>query len=136
MSASSSQEISRQGLDAAFAADEARKSELILTARLLRAQGQDEAAAANLVQAAELEQELGARCLAAGNSAKGWVHRFSAVGCWAQAGNFYQAIAECSALLSASDVPDRLRQRVVNYRDTLRARRAQWYAELGAEAVA
>jgi hypothetical protein len=124
------QGISRQGLDEAFAADEARKSELLLAARLLQARGQDEAAAAQLAQAAVVEEHLSERCLALGLQEKAWVHRFSAASCWAQAGNFYQALAWCDELLAQTELPERLRQRVQDYADRLRSRRAQWYTEL------
>jgi hypothetical protein len=55
---------------------------------------------------------------------------FSAAGCWAQAGNFYQAIAWCDDLLAQAELPDPLRRRVASYVQKLRARRARWYAEL------
>lgn len=122
--------IDRQGLDQAFAADETHKSELLLAAQLLRAQGQHEAAAAKFAQAAHLEEHLSARCVTAGLRDKAWVHRFSAASCWAQAGNFYQAISWCDDLLAQTDLPERLRQHVQAYAQQLRARRAQWYAEL------
>jgi hypothetical protein len=61
---------------------------------------------------------------------KSFVHRFSAASCWAQAGNFYHAIALCDSLLARSDLPARLRGRIQDYDQTLRARRTQWYEEL------
>jgi hypothetical protein len=125
--------ISRKGLDATFEAEEAHKSDLILGARLLREQQQDEAAAEKFAQAAEIEEHLSDLCEAKGLVEKSFVHRFSAASCWAQAGNFYRAITLCDDLLARTDLPDRLRQRVHDYADTLRARRAQWYAGLVAE---
>lgn len=122
--------INRRGLDAAFEAEEARKSALILEARLLREQRQDEAAAQRFAQAAEIEERLADTCEAKGLPEKSLVHRFSAASCWAQAGNFYRAITLCDDLLSRPDLPDRLRRRVHDYTVTLRARRAQWYAGL------
>lgn len=61
---------------------------------------------------------------------KSFVHRFSAASCWAQAGNFYHALAWCDDLLARVDLPDHLRQHIHDYAHTLRVRRAQWYAEL------
>lgn len=130
MSQSESHGIPRAGLDATFAAEEARKSDLLLNAQLLRAQGQSEAAAAAFAQAAAIEENLSDRCAREGLTAKALVHRFSAASCWAQAGNFYQAIAWCDDLLARPDLPEPLRQRVQEYAHTLRARRAQWYADL------
>ncbi len=122
--------VNRQGLDQAFASDEARKSDLILAAQLMLSQGQDESAASKLAEAAALEERLSERCAAAGLQEKAWVHRFSAASCWAQAGNFYQAITLCDDLLAQHDLPERLRERVRDYVRQLRARRAQWYADL------
>jgi hypothetical protein len=130
MSSSRKNGIDRQGLDQEFALKEARKSELLLEAQLLRAQDRDEATAASLAEAARIEETLSERCLSAGLREKAWLHRFSAASCWAQAGNFYQAIAWCNDLLSQSDVSAPLRRRVQAYAQQLRTRRAQWYADL------
>jgi hypothetical protein len=127
--------ISRQGLDQAFAANEARKSELLLAAQLLQAQGQPESAAAKLAEAAALEEQLSERCVALGLADKASVHRFSAASCWAQAGNFYQALTFCDDLLTQPDLPERLRGRIRDFAQQIRARRAQWYAELAGATV-
>jgi hypothetical protein len=126
---------SRQGLDAAFEADEARKSDLILEAQLLRERQQDEAAV-RFAQAAMIEERLGDICEEKGLTEKSFVHPFSAASCWAQAGNFYHAIELCDTLLTQANLPNRLRQHVHAYARTLRDRRAQWYAELALEATA
>lgn len=125
--------IDREGLDAAFEADEARKSDLFLEAQLLREQRQDEAAADKFAQAAVIEECLSDICEAKGLIEKSRLHRFSAASCWAQAGNFYHAIALCNDLLARRDLPERLRQHIHAYVRTLCARRAQWYGELVSE---
>lgn len=127
------QAIRRQGLNTAFEVEEAKKSNLILEARLLREQGQDEAAAAKFAQAAEIEEQLSDLCALQGLAEKSFVHQFSAASCWAQAGDFYHAIVLCDGLLARPNLPARLRQRVAEHLDTLRARRAQWYAGLALE---
>jgi len=66
---------------------------------------------------------------------KSFLHWFSAASCWAQAGDFYHAIALCDDLLARADLPERLRQRIQEYAHTIRIRRAQWYEELILEAV-
>lgn len=129
MNQQSLQGISREGLDAAFETDETRKSDLLLSAERLREQAPDEAAA-RFAEAAQIEGSLSWRCEAQGLIEKALVHRFSAASCWAQAGNFYQAIAICDELLARRDLPERLRQRVLEYTHTLRIRRAHWYEEL------
>ena len=127
------QGINRQGLDATFETDEARKSSLILHAQLLRQQHEDEAAATQFAEAARLEEHLSDLCEGQGLVEKSVVHRFSAASCWAQAGDLYHAIALCEDLLARTDLPDRLRQRIAEYVQTLRDRRAQWYEELELE---
>ena len=122
--------INRQGVDAAFAVEEAHKSRLLLEAQLLRAQHQPGAAADKLAEAAAIEERLREVCLMHGRREKAWVHGFSAASCWAQAGNFHHAILLCQHLLAHADVPERLRERIATYAKMLDARRAQWYEEL------
>ncbi|MBC8872576.1 MAG: hypothetical protein H8E44_24340 [Planctomycetes bacterium] len=130
MTESPFQGISQSGLSDAFAADEARKSRLILEARLLREQQQPEAAAAKFAEAAAIEEQLGEACTKQQLREESFVHYFSSASCWAQAGNFYEAIALCDLLLTEQDLPHSLRTRVEQYADTLRDRRAQWYGDL------
>jgi hypothetical protein len=125
MSGRSVHGIECRGLDQEFEADESRKSKLILEARLMREQ-QNEAAAQRFAQAAEIEERLSDLCETKGLAEKSLVHRFSAASCWAQAGNFYRAIALCDDLLARPDLSDRLRRRVEEYAAAIRDRRAQW----------
>lgn len=125
--------IDRSGVDAAFEARESEKGNLILQARLLREQGQHEAAAERFAQAAVIEEELADRCAGLGLVAKELVHRYSAAGCRAQAGDFHHAITLCEGLLARADLPERLREQIGSYTTLLRARRSAWYAELLAQ---
>lgn len=118
------------GLDAAFEAEETRKSDLMLQASLLREQGQDEDAAMKFAEAAAIEERLRDQCQAQRLLPKSFVHGFSAAGCWAQAGDFHHALTLCNQLLARTDLPDRLRRRVEEYAATLRTRRSEWYAAL------
>lgn len=104
--------ISRAGLDAAFEADEARKSNLILEAQLLREQARTDEAARKFAGAAQIEESLGQRCAAQKLVEESFLHRFSALSLWAQAGDFYQAIALGDELLAFPDLPERLRRRI------------------------
>lgn len=135
MDAQRARGISRHGLNEQFAAEEARKSALILEARLLRDQ-QDEGAAARFAEAAAIEEQLSELCEAQGLAEKANLHRFSAASCWALAGNFYRALILCDDLLSRSDLPVRLWQRVSEYARVVRQRRAEWYAGLALETAA
>lgn len=122
--------ISRQGLDAAFLAEEGLKSSILLQASLLREQGEAEEAAWKFAEAAAIEERLRDRCAEMGLWEKSLVHAFSAAGCWAQAGDFHHAIVLCDHLLARTDLSERLRSRVQDYAAALRARRSEWYAGL------
>jgi hypothetical protein len=122
--------IDLHGVNAEIESKEAQKSNLILSGQHLRAQRREDEAAAQFAAAALLEEELSEICLTQGLVEKSWLHRFSAIGCWAQAGNFYRAIALCDELQQQPQVPARLWQHVHDYAVTLRTRRAQWYEEL------
>ena len=100
-----------------------------MQAQLLREQNQDEAAS-KFAQAATIEENLGSVCEEKGLIEKSLIHKFSAASCWAQSGNFYQAIVLCTPLLKRNDLPSRLRSRIENYINALRAKRTQWYEEL------
>jgi hypothetical protein len=129
MNQTSPRGIVRSGLDAAFEADEARKSNLILRARVLRDQQDDEGASQHFAEAAEIEASLGDRCDELGLVQKSLIHRFSAASCWAHAGNFHQAITMCDELL-ARELPERLRRDIQEFAEILRSRRARLYAQL------
>lgn len=116
-------------------ADEARKSRLILEAQLARERQEDETAAAKFAEAAVIEERLGERSIERNLRDQSFVHFYSAASCWAQAGNFYEAIALCDRLLSEPDLPVPLRRRVEGYAATIRARRAQWYGEIVRQAA-
>ena len=122
--------ISHEGLDAAFEAEETRKSELTLQASLLHEQGNGEAAAPKFAEAATIEERLRDQCREQGLVPKSFVHASSAAGCWAGAGDFYHALTLCDELLARTDLPDRLRARVGEYAAMLRTRRSEWYAAL------
>lgn len=130
MSDPSSTGFDRQGLDDAFAADEVRKSNLILEGRLLEARQQWDEAVQKFAQAAEQEERLGDHSAALGLSDRASLHLFSAASCWARAGNFYRAISLCDGLLDRTDLSEPLRQRIQDYAYVLRGRRAQWLAGL------
>jgi hypothetical protein len=116
--------------------DETRAANLLLEARLLRSRGETDAAADRFAEAAEAEEQLAERYAAGGDRATGWQHAFSAAGCWAQAGNFYAAIAIGDGLLAEPGLPPVLRDQVRSYVAALRARREQWAAGLPTAGVA
>ena len=130
MSQQSLRGIARHGLGADFEADETLKSNLIVEGQLLRDQQQADAAAERFARAAAIEERLSASCVEQGLQEKSWLHLFSAASCWAQAGNFYEAICLGDQLQAQADLPPRLRQRVGEFTLVLRQRRRQWAAGL------
>jgi hypothetical protein len=135
MSGSSTTGMDRQGLDDAFAANEVRKSNLILEGQMLEAQQRMDEAALRFAQAAEQEELLAEKCLELGLTVKAVLHRSSAAGCWARAGNLYRAIQLCDDLLHRVDLPEGLRQQIQSYALALRGRRVQWLAGLALLAI-
>lgn len=129
------QGIRRSKLDAVFATEETRKSNLILEANLLKAQGQHQDAADRFAEAAQIEERLSKLLLQKGLLNKYLVHRFSALSCWAQAGNVYQAIAMGEDLLRRTDLPENLRQDVEAYVRLLQTRRARWFVEFAPQPI-
>jgi hypothetical protein len=128
--------ISRKGLDAALAKEEARKSNLILEANLLKIQERYQDAADRFAEAAQIEEQLSKTLLQKGLRDKYFIHRFSALSCWAQAGDVYHAIVLGEELLACPDLPDPLRQRIEEYLRLLQARRVRWFAEFAPVAAA
>ena len=114
--------------DPGFAADEIAKSNLLLEAQLLRARRQTDEAAVKFARAARLEERLGAACLENGLRADAWVHRFSAASCWAQAGNFHEAITLGEELLGQPDLAPGLREQIREYTSALRRKRGTFRA--------
>ena len=125
--------VSRVGLDETFEAQERRKSTLLLEARMLRDQGDEDAAALRFVEAAAVEEQLSDLCAERGLTEKSRVHRFSAASCWAAAGNFYDALVACDALLNQPGLAEPLRRAAAQYSETIRTRRAKWHAGLERE---
>jgi len=123
------QSINRKVLDTVLAKEEARKSNLILEANLLKAQERYHDAADRFAEAAQIEERLSGVLLQKGLLDKYFVHCFSALSCWAQAGDVYHAIVLGEELLARADLPNPLRRRIEEYLQQLRTRRIRWFAE-------
>jgi hypothetical protein len=125
------------GLDEAFRIEQTRKSNLLLEGRLLDAQGRSDAATEKFAAAAEIEEHLVARCRELGLQEKAWYHHRSAIGTWARTGNFYTAIRLGEELLADPALPERVRQSVQQFQETMRTRRREWVERtLAADAAA
>ncbi len=115
--------------ETAYTDDIARKSNLLLEAKLLLAQGQNDEATHRFAEAARIETDLANYCDKHGYPESARLHRYSSIGCWAGAGNFYQALADAEVMLRQSDIPDRLRRDIETYAQTIRNKLRQWYEE-------
>jgi hypothetical protein len=121
--------IDRSDLPSTFLVEERLKSNLILEANLLKAQGQYEVAAVKFAEAAEIEEKLAKQLATLDRQNKAFVHQFSAISCWVQAGNLYRALRLGETLLQAENLPEPQRQRVKEYLDVLHSRFVQWMSQ-------
>ena len=125
--------VDRSNLPDTLVAAEQRKSNLILEANLLQYQGQYEAAADKFADAAELEEQLASQLQPLGKTEKAFVHLFSALSCWVQAGDLHRALVLGQQLLRDDHLSPNQRQQVSDYLHTLRGRLAQWMSQWASE---
>lgn len=109
-----------------FLVEERTKSNLIVEGNLLKAQGKFENAAAKFAAAATIEEQLATYLISMNWWDKAYVHRFSAISCWAQAGDLYHAIQLSEHFLNEAWLSSAQRQQVSQYLKTLRGRFIQW----------
>jgi hypothetical protein len=125
--------LDRSNLPDDVVAAERRKSNLILEANLLQYQGQYEAAADKFANAAEIEEQLARQLQALSKPEKAFIHHFSALSCWVQAGDLHRALVLGQQLLRDNHLPSNQRQQVNDYLNTLRDRLAQWMSQWASE---
>lgn len=110
--------------------EEARKSDLLLQAALLRSQGQEELSASRFAEAAALEEQLSQRADAEGDAHRAIRSHFSAASAWANAGDFHHALSLLQTLAQRADAPDALKARARAFAVTLQVQRRQWHDTL------
>ncbi len=128
--------IIRKNLSDSFVANERLKSDLILEANLLKAQGDFEAAAQRFAEAAEIEERLATDLTGMGFQDKAFIHRFSAVSCWAQAGDLYRAVTLGEQMLQDNNLTTAQSSRLEKYLEVLHGRIVQWMSQWSVESVA
>jgi hypothetical protein len=79
----------RQPSDSIYNDADIRKSNLLLEAKPLREQEQENDAARRFAEAARIEKELADYCDKNGYPDSARIHRYNSVCCWAGADNFY-----------------------------------------------
>ncbi|GDX41385.1 hypothetical protein LBMAG21_16770 [Armatimonadota bacterium] len=109
-----------------YHAEETRKSNLLLQAALLREQGRYERAATLFAEAAAIEERLAESAEAKGDVSRALRHRFSAASGWAQAGDFYHALALLHSLEERADAPPALRERIQAFSQVVNEQRERW----------
>lgn len=127
--------IDRSNLSDAFRAAELQKSNLILEANLLQHQGEYEAAADKFTLSAEIEEQLANQLLTLGKQDKAFIHQFSALSYWGQAGDLHRALRFGYQLLQLNGLSTIQRKQVADYLDTLRNRLGQWMQQWALEAM-
>ena len=110
--------------------EEVQKSNLLLQAALLRAEGQEELASSRFAEAATLEEQLAQRAEAEGDTLRAIRSHFSAASAWANAGDFHHALTLLQTLVQRADAPEPLRVRAQAFAETLRVQRRQWHNTL------
>lgn len=121
--------IARNGLSDAFRQQERQKSNLILEANLLKQQGLYPQAAHKFAVAADLEEALAAELIGSGHADKAFIHRFSAISCWTQAGDLHRALQSGERLLQQEALSQAQRQQVAVYLETLQSRMTEWMSQ-------
>lgn len=76
-----------------------------------------------------IEEQLTQMLIAQNRWEKAFVHCFSAMNCWVQAGDLHRALGLGQQLLAAEELPAQQRSRVQAYVDTLQERMAQWMSQ-------
>src|SRR5579862_4268517 len=103
-----------------FAAEETRKSNLLLQAALLRDQGDLEQASALFAATAEIEERLARKADTGKDAAKALRLWYSAASAWAHAGDFHHALTLLRAIEGRPDVPAALRGRIHAFSEKVR----------------
>lgn len=121
--------IDRSALSDSFLQAESKKSNLILEANLLQQQELYPVAADKFAEAAEIEEQLTQVLIAQNRWDKAFIHRFSAISCWVQAGNLHRALSLGQQLLATDELPAPQRSRVEEYINTLQERMTEWMSQ-------
>ena len=107
-------------------AKETEKSNLLIRAWILEAEGDTETALRLYAQAAQMEEQIAAYSKSIGLDMKSWYDAISAAGCWAKAGDLYRALQGYETLLQDPTLHPTTRSHVCNLADKLREQWRQW----------
>ncbi len=127
--------VERSNLSADFLAKERHKSNLLLEATLLKQQGLFAEAATRYANAAEIEEQLSLQLTRTGKLEKAFFHQFSALSCWAQAGDLHRALTLGHQLEQVESLSSAQRDQVQRYLHTLQTRMQEWMSHWVTEMV-
>lgn len=113
---------------------EREKARLLLEAHRLKAQQQFVEAAERFAQAARHEQLLAEWATAQGLHDISYLHAFSALSCWAQAGDPHRALEMSQTLLKSDRLTDPQNAQLQAYHNTLEQRWVSWMQQWAAPA--
>ncbi|MCE7986861.1 MAG: hypothetical protein DYG89_37280 [Caldilinea sp. CFX5] len=105
---------------------EREKARLLLEAHTLKAQASFTEAAERFAQAARYEEQLADWAANQALTDLYYLHAFSALSCWAQAGDPHRALQMSNSLLRAPSLTARQRSQLKQYQATLEQRWVSW----------
>jgi hypothetical protein len=105
---------------------EREKSRLLLEAHLFKAQMRFVEAAERFEQAARYENKLADWANTQGLTDLSYLYAFSALSCWAQAGDPHRALQLSQTLLHSAKLTEPQRRQLQAYHDTLEQRWVSW----------
>jgi hypothetical protein len=115
---------------------EKEKSQLLLEAHMLKTQSQLSEAADRFAQAARYEEQLMEWAAAQGLDDLYYLHSFSALSCWAQAGDPHRALQMSHTLLDSVQLTKAQRAQLQNYKQRLEQRWISWMEQWSTSALA
>lgn len=105
------------------------KTRLVLEANRLRLQQQFRTAADHFAQAARYEQQLADWADMEQLRDLSYLHRFSAVSCWAQAGDPYRALLLIQQMLTIMTLNQKQYEQLQAFRTKLEGRMIEWMGQ-------
>lgn len=115
---------------------EREKSRLLLEAHMFKAQKRFNEAAERFAQAARYEHELADWATTQELRDLSYLHAFSALSCWAQAGDPHRALEMSQMLLQSRTLTEPQRAQLQTYHDTLEQRWVSWMQQWAQPAFA
>lgn len=108
---------------------EPTKSRLLFEAKLLKGQQEYKKAAEKFIQVADIERQWAEWAEREDIPTQAFIHRYSELSCWAQAGNPYRALHLIEQLLASSHLSPEQRTDLQQYQASLHYQFINWMGE-------